>query len=136
MNASTETQSAAAGPSTARERRCRRILLHSPDITLKGKNQDMFRLRLVENIRRCLRALGLDWPVGSARGRAYVDTTGRDGKDIAAAVAALADTAGVTSLADAVWLRPAQVAGDAGLNWPLLEDTLVDLGRDCFIPGA
>lgn len=136
MNASTETQSAAAGATEARER-CRRILMHSPDITLKGRNQDMFRLQLVENIRRRLHALGLSWPVGSARGRAYVDTTGRDGGDIAAAVTALADTAGVTSLADAVWLRPSDVTGgDGGLNWPLLEDAVVDQALDCFTPGA
>ena len=137
MNVETEHQAVTAGRSGTQGKRHGRILLHSPDITLKGKNQSDFQRQLVENIRLRLHGLGLAWQVGSARGRAYVDTTGRDKADIDAAVPALADIAGVTSLAAAVWLRPGAVVDeDGGLNWPLLEETLVDMAEACFRPGV
>ena len=47
----------------------RRLVLHCPDITLKGGNQPEFQRQLVGNVRRVLRAAGLDCVVGSARGR-------------------------------------------------------------------
>lgn len=121
---------------SAETRRRRRILLHSPDITLKGRNQDDFRRQLVENLRLRLHALGLSWQVGSARGRAYVETTGRPEQEVAAAVAALADTAGVSSLAAAVWLQPGEVREGGGLNWALLEEVMTAQAADCCTPGA
>lgn len=137
MNVKTENQAMPASCSGKQGGQVGRILLHSPDITLKGKNQRDFQQQLEANIRLRLRALGLEWQVGSARGRAHVDTTGRDGADIGAAVHALSDVAGITSLAAAVWLRPGEVVDkNGGLNWPLLEQTLVDMAGECFQPGV
>jgi thiamine biosynthesis protein ThiI len=137
MNVETENQVAISGRTGAQGGRLGRILLHSPDITLKGKNQGDFQQKLEANIRLRLHALGLAWQVGSARGRAWVDTTGRGATDIDAAVRALGDIAGVTSLAAAVWLRPVEVVDETGgLNWPLLEETLTDMAQACFQPGV
>jgi thiamine biosynthesis protein ThiI len=137
MNVEIENQAAMSGQTGMQAARHGRILLHSPDITLKGKNQGDFQQQLEANIRQRLRALGLSWQVGSARGRAWVDTTGRGGADTDAAVRALGDIAGVTSLAAAVWLQPGKVVDKNGnLNWPLLEDALADMARTCFQPGV
>lgn len=53
--------------STASAVRHTRILLHCPDITLKGKNQGDFQQQLERNLRRRLHALGLDWPLDRFR---------------------------------------------------------------------
>ena len=137
MNVETENQATTASRSGTQGGQHGRILLHSPDITLKGKNQGEFQQQLEANIRLRLRALGLAWQVGSARGRAHVDTADRGRADIEAAVRALGDVAGITSLAAAMWLRRGEVVDkDGGLNWPLLEQTLVDMAGECFQPGV
>lgn len=115
--------------------RARRILLHCPDITLKGKNQEMFQQALVRNIRHALRQAGIDWQVGSARGRVYVFAPADAETDIVLAVSVLEKTAGVSSLGAAVWLRPAEMLTQGReLNWPLLEATSVDMALRAYSP--
>lgn len=110
--------------------------MHCPDITLKGKNQDVFQNQLVENVRLRLHALGMDWPVYSARGRVYIDTCGRDREDIQEVLEIMEDMAGVTSLAAAVWLQPSRIwAGKNELDWPQIEDTMTDIANEAFRPG-
>ena len=46
-----------------------RILLHCPDITLKGKNQGDFQYALCRNIKRRLDHIGFKGHVGPSRGR-------------------------------------------------------------------
>ncbi|MEX2525036.1 MAG: tRNA uracil 4-sulfurtransferase ThiI [Gammaproteobacteria bacterium] len=110
--------------------------MHCPDITLKGKNQDVFQHQLVENIRRRLHGLGMDWPVYSARGRVYIDSGGRDRETIRTVLNAMADTAGITSMAAAVWLQPARLWSSGNeLNWPLIEDAMVEMAAETYQSG-
>lgn len=113
----------------------RRLLLHCPDITLKGRNQEMFQQALVRNIRHALRKAGMDWPVGSARGRVYVDATAGADTDIETAVSVLEKIAGVSSLGASEWLRPGDLLTAAReLNWPLIEDVVVRMAGKAFVP--
>ncbi len=110
--------------------------MHCPDITLKGKNQDIFQQQLVDNVRLRLHCLGIDWSVYSARGRVYIDTCGRDRGDIRTLLDAMPDMAGVTSLAAAVWLQPSRIwIGEDELDWPLIEDTMTDMADEMFHSG-
>ncbi len=114
----------------------RRLLLHCPDITLKGRNQRDFQDALVRNVRHVLNRAGLDWRVGSARGRVYVESTGRDPAAIEQALNVLDKVAGIASLGDAVWLRPADLSTmDGGMNWRAIEDALVAIADPVYQAG-
>jgi thiamine biosynthesis protein ThiI len=114
-----------------------RIVLHCPDITLKGRNQEDFQRALVRNVRHVLRRAGFEWRVGSARGRVYVDTGFAGEGDIARAMSILQNTAGVSSLGAATWFRPGEVVAESGdLNWPPLERTVVALAEAAHRPDA
>lgn len=114
-----------------------RILLHAPDITLKGKNQEEFRKRLLKNTRDRLAHSGYQWRVGAARGRMLVDVPEQERDKIPGVLALLQQTAGVSSLAAARWLRSSDlILNGSGFNWPFAEHETVMLARECFIPGA
>ena len=111
----------------------RRILLHCPDITLKGRNQDDFQNALDDNVRHVLKRAGLGWRVGSARGRVYIETTGRDPAEVERIIPLLEMTAGVASAGAAIWLRPGETVTAAGeLNWQLIEQSVVALADAAF----
>lgn len=113
----------------------RRIVLHCPDIALKGRNQRDFQQALLANVRQALAALELTPRVGATRGRLHVESTAFTDADRARIVAALARLPGIASLGDAVWLAPARLGRDAAtFNWPLLEDTVVELAAAAFEP--
>lgn len=113
----------------------RRLVLHCPDIALKGRNQRDFRQVLVADVRHRLAALGLKSRVGATRGRLHVETTALAPVDTRRLVEALARVPGIASLGDAVWLSPAQLGRDATtFNWRLLEDTVVELAAAAFEP--
>lgn len=116
--------------------RSSRIVMHCPDITLKGKNRGIFENQLVDNVRLRLRCLGLDWPVYSARGRLYIDTSGQAREAVQKVVDVMQTMAGVSSLAAAVWLPPSRLwtTGEQ-LDWPLLENAMVDMADAAFRPG-
>lgn len=130
-------QAAPSAPSAAGPGSARRILLHCPDITLKGRNQVDFQDALDANVRHVLMRAGLRWRVGSARGRVYVETTGVNAADIERVVPLLEMTAGVSSLGTAVWLRPGEtLTGSGEMNWPLIEQSVVALAIASYVPGA
>lgn len=115
----------------------RRILLHCPDITLKGRNQDDFQNALDDNVRHVLKRAGLGWRVGSARGRVYVETTGQDPAELERIIPLLEMTAGVSSVGAAIWLRPGETVTAGGeLNWPIIERSVVMLAATAFEPDA
>ncbi len=115
----------------------RRIVLHCPDIALKGRNQHRFQQALLGNVRHVLGSIGLAPRVGATRGRLHVESTVWSGAAIHDAVTALARVPGVASLGAAVWLAPAELGGKGGaFNWPLLENTLVDMAGAVFEPGC
>ena len=104
--------------------------MHCPDITLKGKNQDDFQRQLVSNVKHRLRSIGMPWPVGSARGRLYVDISGRNEGDVQRVLTALKDMAGVSSLAAADWLHPKTLLDETGrFRWELVERAVVKMAN-------
>jgi len=111
-----------------------RILLHCPDITLKGKNQSDFRRRLLKNARSCLAHAGKLWHVGAARGRMLIDVPDEE-EEIPPVLAMLQKMPGISSLASASWLRSSDLAlPDGGFNWPFVEAEAVELAGKCFLP--
>lgn len=109
----------------------RRIVLRCPEITLKGRNRADFEQALVANVGCRLRALEADWPVHHAHGRLYVDVPD-DGRDrLPAVLQALAEVAGVDSLAASVWLRPRQTGQHLDdVDTGLIERTMVELAAE------
>jgi len=114
-----------------------RIVLHCPEITLKGRNQGEFQQRLRDNVVHRLRGAGLPWRVRPARGRLYVDIPSDAGDAVTAALAALAEVPGVDTLAAARWLRPSLTGqhGDAP-DWDLVEAAVVAAAREAYRPDA
>lgn len=114
-----------------------RILLHSPDITLKGKNQNYFQKALCKNIKHRLSNAGFKWDVVAARGRVYVNTAGQSEADIRHALSLLQELAGVSSLAAASYLRPTEILTQAGeMHWQALEEVIVGLARHHYLEDA
>lgn len=114
-----------------------RILLHAPDITLKGRNQDDFRRRLLKNTRDRLGQAGFHWHVGAARGRMLVDVPELEQNDVPGVLLMLQQIPGISSLAAARWLRSSDLILDGGgFNWPFAEREAVMLASNCFIPDA
>ena len=114
-----------------------RILLHSPDITLKGKNQNYFQKALCKNIKHRLSNAGFKWDIVASRGRVCVNTAGQAKQDIRHALSVLQELAGVSSLAAACYLRPAEILTEAGeMHWQALEDVMVGLARHYYLENA
>jgi len=114
----------------------RRLLLHCPDITLKGRNQEDFQKALVRNVRHVLRRAGLAWPVAGARGRVYVDSGAAQEGEVERALSLLEKVAGITSLGAAEWLHPAQLTASGSFDWAILEDIVVRQAAAAFRPGG
>jgi thiamine biosynthesis protein ThiI len=114
-----------------------RIVMHCPDITLKGRNQDDFQRALLRNVRHVLRRAGFGWRVGSARGRVHVETGTAGPGDLEQALAALQGVAGVSSLGAAIWFRSgALLDPSGGFNWPPVEEAAVSLAESSWRPDA
>ena len=107
-----------------------RIVLRSPELTLKGRNRTEFEQRLVCNVRQRLDSLGLRWQVHGAHGRVYVDVGELQSHSLDAVLQGLSEVAGIHSLAPSVWLHPSETHQDSDQpNKQLIEDTLVDLAQ-------
>ncbi len=114
-----------------------RIVLRSPELTLKGRNRGMFERALVKNVRKRLRGLGLSWPVLVPHGRVYVDNEDLSPERLEQVLQALSEVAGVESLAPTVWHR----SGDTKQltkrpDRELIESTTVALARQAYRPGG
>lgn len=111
----------------------RRILLHAPDITLKGRNQPDFQQALVRNVRQHLLRAGYRWYAGDSRGRICILTPARAEADIQNALALLQRIPGVSTLADALWIPPRQAyTEDRQINWDLLTPKIIDLAASTY----
>ena len=86
------------------------IVLRSPEITLKGRNQGDFWAQFRANVRHVLRRQEHRWPVKMTRGRLYVEAREDDPEVLASVVETLQRVSGVTSLAPAIRLRRSQLA--------------------------
>jgi len=130
--------SVSAGPGTvAAAAEGARIVMHCPDITLKGRNQEDFQRALVRNVRHVLRRAGLAWRVGSARGRVHVDTSSGSAGDVERAMSVLQCVAGISSLGAAAWFRGSDLVTDTGgMNWAPLERAAVSIAELSYQPDA
>lgn len=108
-----------------------RILIVYGEIALKGRNRPEFETTLRRNVRRRLRAEGLDWPVGRTHDRLFVDVPADAADALESALAALGEVPGIAAYAPAVWFTPAE-SGQHGEPPELraIGDALVELARD------
>jgi thiamine biosynthesis protein ThiI len=111
------------------------ILIRSPEITLKGRNQGEFWVSLKSNVSRYLASESLDWPVRTARARLYVEA-GIDPcpNGLTRALNVLGNVAGVDSFAAARRLDRNRVLKDGALDRRAVEDVLVRLAEECCEP--
>lgn len=110
------------------------IILRSPEITLKGRNQGDFWSQLRANVRHVLKRQELRWPVKMTRGRLYVEARDYDEASLASVLETLQRVSGVTSLAPAVRLKCADVVSNGELDRPAIESVIVRLARECYRP--
>ena len=114
-----------------------RIILHYPDITLKGKNQKDFQNALSNCIRRRLDNLGYHWNIGASRGRAIIIVPNQQQSEAWQAASMLQKIPGIYSLAIARWLHPADcLDSDHAMNWTMIGDEIVAMARQCYINHA
>ncbi|HXV61794.1 MAG TPA: tRNA uracil 4-sulfurtransferase ThiI [Vicinamibacteria bacterium] len=99
------------------------ILLRSPEITLKRRNQSEFWSLLRENVQHYLDHAGISWPVKNARARLDVDAGTVFGPELEKALGILERVAGVDSLAAALRLPPER---------SLIEDAMVASASECY----
>jgi len=112
-----------------------RILIHFPEVSLKGRNREDFENQLADNIRHRLRRLGFDWRLKRARGRFYVEIPDGAGDDVRRVADALCEMSGIATVAPAIWLCPKELllATDEP-NFDLLQARLVELARETYQP--
>lgn len=111
------------------------IILRSPEITLKGRNQGDFWSQLRINVRHVLRRHGLSWPVKMSRGRLYVEARSYTRESLRSAMATLRRVSGVSSLAPAVCLKRREIIVDGELDRAAVEEVLVALAAERYQPG-
>lgn len=136
MAASTQPRADARPIDTPAAWATRRLVLHCPDITLKGRNQGRFQAALCRNVSHRLRRAGHAWRVCAARGRVYVEAGEAPDPEVERAAALMQEVPGVSSVGAAHWLRPREVRTGDALAWSHLEALVVDLARRTFVPGA
>jgi len=110
------------------------IILRSPEISLKGRNQGNFWSQLRANVRHVLKRQKLRWPVKMTQGRLYVEARDYDAASLSAVLKTLQRVPGVTSLAPAVRLKRRDVLVDGELARPAIEDVIVRLARESYQP--
>jgi thiamine biosynthesis protein ThiI len=112
------------------------IVIRSPEITLKGRNQGEFWIRLRENLRQRLDRGGISWPVRTARARLCVDA-GVDPRpeDLERALTAVGEVAGVDSFSLARRADRETAFPEGSLDRRFLEDVVVDMARESYEGG-
>jgi thiamine biosynthesis protein ThiI len=110
------------------------IIVRSPEITLKGRNQGDFWSQLRTNVRHVLRRLDLRWPVKMTHGRLYVEASNYSESSLAKVIHALQGVSGITSLAPAVRLRHQDLFVDGELDRGAMEDVAVMLALQRYRP--
>ncbi|MGH9322058.1 MAG: tRNA uracil 4-sulfurtransferase ThiI [Vicinamibacteria bacterium] len=112
------------------------IVIRSPEITLKGRNQGEFWNRLRENVRQQVGHLGFSWPVTTARARLVVEVERELGaSDLERALASIGEVAGVDSFSAARRLdRHRAIPREGELDRALLEEVFLGMARACYEP--
>lgn len=110
------------------------IILRSPEITLKGKNQGDFWSQLRANVRHVLRRQDRRWPVKMTRGRLYVEARDDETEALGSVIETLQRVSGVTSLAPAVRLKRDDILVDGALDREAVETVVLRLAREHYRP--
>lgn len=115
-----------------------RILLHCPDITLKGRNQADFQRALVKNIKYKLARIGCSWGIGDSRGRAIVNIPEQSQvqAQMQNALHILQQTPGISSLAITRWLPASVCLASGQVDWELLSQEMVSLASEHYMEDA
>ncbi len=112
------------------------IVIRSPEITLKGRNQGEFWVRLRTNLRRQLDRRGISWPVTTARARLSVEAGVQPAaEDLERALDAVSEVAGVESFSVARRAEHGELFPGGALDRNRIEDVLVSLAKECYEPG-
>lgn len=112
------------------------IVIRSPEITLKGRNQGEFWLHLRANVRRQLQRRGIAWPVTTARARLTVEAGANpDPEDLRRALAAVGEVAGVDSYSVARRAERKRFFPGVELDRSLIEEVVVRMARETYEPG-
>ncbi|MBA1146936.1 tRNA 4-thiouridine(8) synthase ThiI [Ectothiorhodospiraceae bacterium WFHF3C12] len=115
-----------------------RILINYAEIALKGRNRRDFERALRDNIRRRIRAAGIDWTVRRGHDRVIVHVPRQhESVDLETVLAALGEVPGVASYAAATFFHGAATGDedeharirDATLEWAVATQ---DLGERSF----
>ena len=111
-----------------------RLILHSPDITLKGKNQKEFQYTLLKNVKDRLNNLGHHWMMGASRGRITIEIPVEDVPVVESAITCLQQIPGISSIIEAIWLHPRYVIdNEKKIIWSVIENTIVNLANDHYV---
>ena len=114
-----------------------RVLLHAPDITLKGKNQSDFQRALERNVRHILLRAGYHWNAGASRGRVCIIVPEKQEAEVPQVLSLMQKVAGISSIAATRWIPPHQMLDDNNqINWEILESEIVELASIYFIKDA
>ena len=115
----------------------RAILIHYGEIGLKGKNQPQFRQRLRENIRRRLKAAGIDWRATQTRGYLYLDLPDDSDEALQTALGALKEVPGIAWYAPATYLPTGKIdQSDPLPSFPRLEEEIIRMAEAEYRSGA
>ncbi|HEY7819950.1 MAG TPA: tRNA uracil 4-sulfurtransferase ThiI, partial [Vicinamibacteria bacterium] len=112
------------------------IVVRSPEITLKGRNQGEFWTRLRSNLRCHLDRRGISWPIGTARARLCVEA-GRapSSNDLERALTAVSEVAGVDSFSLAQRAAMRELAPGGVPDRQRIESVVVEMAREHYQPG-
>ena len=113
-----------------------RVLLHAPDITLKGKNQADFQRALERNVRHHLLRAGYHWNAGASRGRVCIIVPEKQESNLPQVLALMQKVPGISSVAATRWIPPDQVRNHkTQINWEILESEIVELASINYMHG-
>jgi len=111
------------------------IVVRSPEITLKGRNQGEFWVRLRENLRQQLDHRAVFWPVTSGRAKLCVEAGVAPAPDeLERALAAVAEVAGVDSYSVARKADHEAVFPGGALDRDRIEEAVVEMARELCEP--
>lgn len=112
------------------------IVIRSPEITLKGRNQGEFWVRLRRNLRQQLDRRGIPWPISTARARLCVEAGAAPAADeLERALAAVSEVAGVDSLSVARRAERKDVFPGGVLDRDRIEEILLEMASASYSPG-
>jgi thiamine biosynthesis protein ThiI len=111
------------------------IVIRSPEITLKGRNQGEFWVRLRSNLRQHLDHRRISWPVTSARAKLCVEAGVAPAPEaLECALTAVAEVAGVDSYSVARKVDREAVFPGGALDRDRIEEAVVEMARELCEP--